>query len=83
MRRLLKQIVAALDRRFQPERGFALYVVTPRQGRHVVRRRLLRSLRHRMKTQDVSRFDSLTGVELAGRAALRDAAFFKFNRHAT
>lgn len=83
MRRLLKQIVEALDRRFQPERRFARYVVTPRQGRHVVRRRLLRSLRRRMKTQDLVRFDSLKGVELAGRAAMRDASFFKFNRHAT
>lgn len=83
MRRLLKQIVEALDRRFQPERVFALYVVTPRQGRHVVRRRLLRSLRRRMATQDRSRFDSINWVETTGSMGLREAWFFKFNRHVT
>ena len=50
MRRLLEILVLLLEDRLTPRRSFTPYVVTPRQGRHAVRRRLLRSLRRRMVT---------------------------------
>lgn len=83
MRRLLQHILAALDRRILSGRGFARYVVTPRQGRQVVRRRLLRSLRQRMAARALPGFNANAGAELTGRAARSSILPFKLNRHAT
>jgi hypothetical protein len=50
MKRLLDMLVRVLDRCLHCHESFAPYIVTPRQGKHVVRRRLLRSLTLRMAT---------------------------------
>lgn len=83
MRRLLEHLVRILDRRILASRGFARYVVTPRQGRQVVRRRLLRSLRRRMATRALPCFNANAEAELTGRAARQSTLPFKLNRHAT
>ena len=83
MRRFLEQIVEILDRRIQPGRGFALYIVTPRQVRHVVRRRLLRSLNRQMATRNVPLFSAKTGVEPAGNAVRCSTSVFRIDRHVT
>jgi hypothetical protein len=53
MKRLLEYLLRDLHRRLPSGRAFALYIVTPRQGRHVVRRRLLRSLRRRIAARSL------------------------------
>lgn len=83
MRKLLQHILAALDRRILSGRRFARYVVTPRQGRQVVRRRLLRSLRQRMAARVVPGFNANAGAELTRRAARTPTLPFRLNRHAT
>ncbi len=56
MRRFVENMAGVLDQWTPTRQAFALYIVTPRQGRHVVRRRLLRSLRHRMVAAPGFRF---------------------------
>lgn len=83
MRRLLEHLVRILDRRILSGRGFARYIVTPRQGRQVVRRRLLRSLRQRMAARALPGFNANAGAELTGRATRGSILPFRLNRHAT